>query len=276
MVKRSVYLSTLYRGVRDLMDRNQPLLQTPWGFRFSGNERMASGAFESGETDLVRELLQSCDLFLNAGANTGYYVCHALSMGKRVIAIEPIPRNVHYLMKNVHANNWQDQVEIFPVAAGAEAGIQPIWGGGTGASLVPGWAMNSKEYVNYVPVLTLDRIVGGVNGKRVLILVDVEGYEYPLLMGAKEMLNATPSPVWLIEITKTEHQPDASSGNPHFLETFQLFLDAGYNVYRGDGSWKPVSRKELEQIDRLEIQSPCINYLFLRDQELENKKKQGV
>jgi len=44
--------------------------------------------------------------------------CHALSLGKRVIAVEPIARNVYYLLKNLRDNGWANQAEVYPVALG--------------------------------------------------------------------------------------------------------------------------------------------------------------
>lgn len=261
-------MSRFYRGVRDQLDLNMPLKKTPWGFLFSGHEQMASGNFEVEETQLVREILSRSDLFINAGANTGYYVCHALSLGIKTMAIEPIARNVHYLMKNIHANGWQQLAEIFPVAAGARSDISKIWGGRTGASLVRGWAMNSDEYVNFVPVLPLDRLVQPPNKEqKIFILIDVEGFEFALLQGVKKLLKTDPSPVWMVEITKTEHQPDKINGNPHFLDTFRFFIDAGYKAYRGDGSWLEMEVNELMEIDSGQKVSPCINYLFLSTEE---------
>lgn len=81
---------------------------------------MAAGTFEPAETQLVRELLQDADILVNVGANVGYYCCHVLSIGKSVIAVEPIGRNLHYLLRNIHQNRWSAQAEVFPVALSAE------------------------------------------------------------------------------------------------------------------------------------------------------------
>ena len=118
-----------YRNSRDLLNRNSPAFKTPWGFTLAGHPAMASGAFEPEETSLVRELLQDVDVFVNVGANVGYYCCHALSLGKPVIAVEPIARNLHYLLRNITENGWMQQAEIFPVALGAKADVLKMWGG---------------------------------------------------------------------------------------------------------------------------------------------------
>ena len=129
LIERFPQLAQFYRNSRDQMDRNQPTQMTPWGFRFAGDAAMASGKFEPEETRLVRGLMQEVDILVNVGANVGYYCCHALSLGKPVIAIEPIARNLHYLMRNITENGWAQQTGIFPVALGAKTDILKMWGG---------------------------------------------------------------------------------------------------------------------------------------------------
>lgn len=158
------------------MVQHYPMLNTPWGFTLVGHSAMARGAFEPEETAIVRRLLQEVDVLVNVGANVGYYCCHALSLGKPVIAVEPIVGNLHYLLKNIHDNGWAQQAQVFPVAMGTNTDILQMWGG-TGASLVKGWAGISESYVTQVPVLRLDRVLGdSLQEQRALILVDIEGY----------------------------------------------------------------------------------------------------
>jgi FkbM family methyltransferase len=222
---------THLRKLRDLWDRNRPPLLTPWGFSLAGNPMMATGRFEPAETAVVRHLLNEVDLLINVGANIGYYCSHALSLGKPVMAIEPIARNLHYLLRNLQVNGWQEQAEVFPVALGARSSVLPMWGGNTGASLVPGWASLPATYVTQVPVLSLDRIVGdALHGRRPLVLIDVEGAEDAVLAGAQCLLRYTPRPIWLVEITTRENQPADCPFNPHFVSTFQRFFDLGYRA----------------------------------------------
>lgn len=118
------------RTLRDQMDQRQPPKITPWGFTLAGHEGMAGGEFEPQETRLVRDLLGEVDLLVNVGANVGYYCCHALSLGKLVIAMEPIDRNLRYLLKNIYNNGWVKEAQVFPVAVGCGTDILEMWGEG--------------------------------------------------------------------------------------------------------------------------------------------------
>lgn len=263
IVERSPRLTQFYRNSRDLLDRSQPSMQTPWGFNFSGHAQMASGNFEPEETKLVRELLQEVDILVNIGANAGYYCCHALNLGKPVIAVEPIARNLHYLLRNITENGWAQQAEIFPVALGAQADVLNMWGGGTGASLVKGWAGISESYVTSVPVLTMDRVLGDtLRGKKALILVDIEGAELMMLQGANNTLDNEPRPVWMVEVSTTEHQPDGVETNPAFKKTFEQFFDRGYRAYTADRSGRELKASDVEEVAADLLKTDVNNYIF--------------
>ncbi len=251
------------RSFRDQLDRYDKPIKTPWGFTLAGHENMAKGDFEPEETRLIQLLLQEVDVLVNVGANVGYYCCHALSLGKRVIAVEPIARNVHYLLKNIQDNGWASQAEIYPVALSTSTDIMTIWGGGTGASLVKGWASIPESYVTQVPVLTLDRLLGStLEGHRALILVDVEGAEHMLLQGATATLDHQPRPIWMMEVSTTEHQPVGVSINPSFRKTFELFFRHGYQAFTADKKVQPISSDLIAQIESEQLQLSTHNFIF--------------
>jgi len=256
-------VAQLYRSLRDQSDRNQPALPTQWGFTFAGHNAMASGDFEPEETRLIQDLFQEVDTLVNIGANVGYYCCHALSLGKRVIAVEPIARNVHYLLKNIRDNGWANQAEVYPVALGQNTDILEIYGGGTGASLVKGWASIPESYATQVPILTLDRLLGTTLGNhRSLILVDVEGAEYAMLQGAMATLARQPRPTWMVEISTTEHQPAGTPFNPNFQATFDLFFAHHYQAFTAENPPQPISMEMVAQIVTGQLHLSTHNVIF--------------
>ena len=265
LVDRFPYIAVIYRNVRDQMDVGSKSITTPWGFTLAGNPLMARGDFEQTETDLVRDLLKDVDIFVNVGANIGYYCCHALSMGKQVVAFEPIPRNLRYLCRNISENGWVG-AEIYPVALSDKADVLKIYGGDTGASLIRGWAGAPDSYSTLVPTLTMDSVLGEkLKGKKVLILIDVEGSEKSVLDGASTILANTPSPTWFVEISSGENYPTGVTENPNFIDTFAMFFDAGYKA-RGVGE-KMVSVTSAEAPLILKGKSSYHgnNYLFVNE-----------
>lgn len=240
VVERFPRLARAYRRLRDHLDEFDPSIRTPWGFTLAGNPLMASGEFEPLETGLVRRLLGDSDVLVNVGANVGYYCCHARSLGKRVIAFEPIERNLRYLYRNLMENDWADS-RVFPMALSSSHGLVRMFGGNTGASMIRGWAAIPDSYSTVVPMATMDSLLlQELRGDRALMIVDVEGAEKMVLEGGTGVLESTPRPTWLMEITLRTHQPEGVALNPHYVDTFALFLDRGYACYRAEQLDQPV------------------------------------
>lgn len=226
-----------------------PPAERSMGFRFMGSAAMESGQFEPEETAIFRRIIAGSDVLINVGANVGYYCCLALQAGKRVVAYEPLPSNQRSLYTNIWANGWQEQIEVFPLALSDKPQILKLYGGGTGASLVDGWAGVDSENYTLVPASTLDlTIQDRFQDQRVFLLVDVEGAEFSMLQGAARMLAREPKPVWMVEIAVNEHQPKGIAINPQLLQTFDLFWQSGYQAWTAQESPRQIERDEVAAV----------------------------
>src|SRR5262249_11602765 len=75
------------------------------------------------------------------GANIGYFSCLAASRCKHVLAFEPQPINLEYLLANVRTNGLKN-IEVFPMALGDRAGVLDLFGASaTGASAIQHWGV---------------------------------------------------------------------------------------------------------------------------------------
>lgn len=262
LVSRFPRIAAMYRGMRDQLEEMEEPQPTSWGFKLAGNAAMAQGTFEPVETELVRKLLHEVDLLVNVGANVGYYCCHALSMGKPVVAFEPMPRNLRFLCKNINANGWKG-AEIFPIALSNKVGILEIYGANTGASLVKGWAGAPESYKTLVPCSTMDLLLNSrLQGKQALILVDIEGAEKWMLEGAGKMLINDPKPVWVVEIVTSENQPQGVAINPNFVSTFQFFFENGYEAFSADQEMRPITIEDVKSYAKGSFKAGTHNFMF--------------
>ena len=245
--------------------------RTPLGFKMFGiatsihHKGMRDGTFERDEVEFLSEQLQAADVFVDVGANIGYYVCLARHAGKHVVAVEPQAKNLRLLYKNLQENGYQD-VEVYPMCVSDNPGLLTRLGpSSTGASLVPGWAGQSQRYRTVVPVSTLDVLLSSrFRGKKLLVKIDVEGAEHRVLQGAMELLNREPKPTWVVEICLNEHHPEGI--NPYFINTFQMFWKSGYQAFLATtaADRSPICPEDLEAwVAGRKSPSGMINYVFV-------------
>jgi len=244
-------VASLYRTLRDeIKSWSQGHEMTPMGFLFSGDRSMQQGFFEPVETRAFTGLLNRVEVVLNVGANVGYYVCIALKHKKKVVAFEPLSSNYKKLLSNVYLNNYQKDFVLYPVAlSDGSSSIVKMFGAGTGASTLSGWANNSLFQNQLVSCSSLDEVLGQkLKGQRVLILIDVEGAEFPVLDGANVLMTSEPKPIWMVEVVIREHHPDLENRILNATNIFERFWEAGYVARKSSDVSQVVSREVFQRI----------------------------
>jgi len=231
--------------------RSQPPVGTPYGFqmvttRSMYHKAMLDGSFELDEVKVIQRHLTTVDVFIDAGANIGFYTCLARAAGKQAIAFEPLNRNLNYLYTNLVLNGWKD-VEVFPLGLGSHVDVAPFYTASTtGASLIEHWAGLSTRFKQTIPVTTLDNVLGKrFSGKKLLIKIDVEGAEYFVVSGAQVLLQLSPKPLWFGEIFLSEHHPGGL--NPYFARTFELFWKYGYETHTANEENASVTASDVDR-----------------------------
>lgn len=273
--RRLQFLKFELADLRDSLSGSMPLGlglkcdTTPYGFQLYGSatsahhEAMRKGEFEPEETDLLQRGLASCDVFVDVGANIGFYVCLARRAGRQAVAIEPQPKNLKLLYRNLRANGYDD-VEVVPQGLADKPGASVLYGpSGTGASVIPGWAHQRTGYHSLISLTTLDTVLQGrFSGKKLLIKIDVEGAEYLVLNGAQATLARQPRPLWMLEICLHEYHPEGR--NPDYLATFEKFWEHGYEARTANRNQRLVAPEEVRAWVRAgRASSGVINYLFV-------------
>ena len=156
------------------------------------------GLHEFADMAFALHYLRATDLFVDVGANAGSYtVLAAGAAGAEVIAIEPVPHTFDRLLDNIHVNRLGLRVRTLNCAVGAATGMTRF---ATDADtlnrvLLPG---ESRAAEIAVPVQKLDDIIGTERG--CFIKLDVEGFEAPVLEGARALLRAGRVRALLVEL----------------------------------------------------------------------------
>jgi len=265
--KKSLLTFELHDIYDSYLSNSTDIKKTPYGFNLCGStsihhKAMQLGKFEPEETALFKEQFLTSDIFVDIGANIGFYSCLAKISGMHVIAVEPLPKNLNYLLTNISANHWQD-IEVFPLGLSNQSGVATLYGASsTGASLIGKWAGSSEHFQRKIALSTLDILVGNrFEGKKLFIKIDVEGFEYQVLLGAIKVASLNPKPSWVIEICLNEYHPTGL--NPHFEKTFSYFWNLGYEVYTADQHKKMITPSDVKRwIEEGRCDSGTINYLF--------------
>jgi FkbM family methyltransferase len=160
------------------------------------------GSREEDKTELLRRELEPGMIHLDLGANIGYYALFAARrVGPRgkVICIEPDPRNLDLLRRNVSVNGFGDYVEIHAVAASDTEGHATMYkasASNLNTLVEPSAAMAARRHETQVNVetVTIDSLMETRGGRLNFLRMDIEGYEVDALRGGLKTLAASPPP----------------------------------------------------------------------------------
>jgi len=178
---------------------------------------------------MTRLFQKGPQLFVNAGANQGYYCALAQHFGIRTVAFEPDRENCQFLIRNMQLNKYEDLI-LFKNAVGQSSGFAEFFGCGSTASLIRGFA-NGIEIPRPVPLVPMDAaVLESLNpGESVVVLIDVEGNELDVLKSAARLLAHEPRPVWIVELLPQHLLPDGF-GIERIEECFAVMEAAGYRL----------------------------------------------
>lgn len=174
--------------------------------RFSDDLYSVMPGREGDVNELILKCLSEGDVFVDVGANIGYYsVLAGKIVGEegQVIALEPIPDTVKVLKLNVNLNNLKN-IKVIGKAAWSNSSLLNVY--------LPegyyGWASpvkwhGSKSFT--LKAVSLDDVSKKIPAIK-LLKIDVEGSEYQVLVGAKETLKKTKHVVMEISENSDEIQ----------------------------------------------------------------------
>lgn len=159
-----------------------------------------TGVYEFAPTELVKAYLQPGDVFVDVGANIGYYTLLAgarVGTTGRVLAFEPYAPVRERLLRNI-ALNQLNNIEVIASCVGSSTGriflAAPQLASNAGtATMQDSFSAGSVE----VGVVRLDEAMAGRGAA--LIKVDVEGHEAAVFAGADGLLRSEHAPTILFE-----------------------------------------------------------------------------
>jgi len=134
---------------------------------------------EDTELKMISRYLADGGVFVDIGANIGYYALNAALLGaEKVIAIEPNPTILARLNDNIALNNLSSKIAVHDVAVGAKEGVAKltIADSDFGSSSIVDHSVGAQHIS--VPILPLFEILKAeAVGMASIIKIDIEGME---------------------------------------------------------------------------------------------------
>ena len=257
-----LYTPTVNLGVRTLVKPFARLMPEAWQFPVTGvitvnvgegrrirlacnpTSYLAKVLFWQGvegfEYNLVRvfvELVKEARVFLDVGANIGYYslLAAAFNPEVKIVSFEPLPSAFHYLEKNLALNGCANATAVKAALSDTTGAAQffasknpkfldidyPLTS--TGALDEKQAARSAVVEAFDVQTETLDNYVASMDATVDLLKLDTEASEHIVLAGAQEVLR-THRPIILCEVLPGKIERDLEA----------IFKEHGYLIYRAE------------------------------------------
>lgn len=249
-----VMVSSRSHGISMFMDAVD-LHATPYAL-------LGFGSYENDETAFLKSVLRDGDVFLDIGANLGWY---SLVLGKQfpkahIFAFEPIPNTVLVLERNIRLNGLKN---VEPVAMGMfdkDDELNFIFvedvSGATSLKMAGQTRGRALAQEILCKTTTLDTFCASRDLRPNLIKIDVEGAELMVVQGGRKTLEGTP--IILVELLRKWSREFGYHPN----DVFTYLAKYGYQawVFAEDGLGK------LRPCSEVTEETQQTNFIFMHPQ----------
>jgi len=195
---------------------------------------------EKATTDLFKKVLKEGNVFVDLGANIGYFSLLAAKLvgpSGKVFSFEPEPKNYSYLKKNIDLNGYK-QISAFQKAVSDKNGktVLYVCDYDSGHHTINKYdgvknyssGRSTNERPIEIETMTLDGFFEGREDSINVIKMDVEGAEYLALTGMDNILKKNRHLKMFVEFFPLLIKGMGSSPE-EFLR--KLFKDYGFSVF---------------------------------------------
>jgi FkbM family methyltransferase len=137
------------------------------------------------------------DVFIDIGANFGFYSLRVSKLFKmlKVIAFEPVLTTFKKLKKNIKINNLEKKIKTYNIGLSNTDGLKRmisqkkdgyIQSGGYSFNII-NRRIDKNHIIQYYKSIRGDKILK-LQKMKILLKIDVEGYENKVLLGIKNLL----------------------------------------------------------------------------------------
>ncbi len=222
------------------------LVDTPWGKFWEpivgGSAVMAQiSEMQAKYENNPNKPIHPGDIALDCGANVGISARQMLDFGAGlVVAIEPSPKNLEPLRRNLAKEIEEGRVIIYPKGVWDKDDVLELTENSETDAMDSFVIRDAPKGVVTVPVTTIDKLVAELKLDRVdFIKMDIEGAEKQALTGAKETLQRF-QPRMEISVN---HLPDDPKEIPELVQKIEPAYKYQCLLCGGEwGQWRVVSQ----------------------------------
>lgn len=235
--------AVLASGLKQVLRVRRTTIETPHG-RFwidpvsnLGIALSCHGRYEPGMLQVLERFLPVGAVFVDLGANEGYFTVVGAKQcgpGGRVVAIEPQDRLLPVIVENLRLNqvHWARVINAAVTDAPGTGTFHLSADTNTGAS---GLYRSTKYYLptQRVEALTLAQVLDDERLTHVdLLKVDVEGFEYEVLLGSPEVFRQNRVRALALEL----HPTILAARNKDPTHITKMLLEANYSMKYVNGN----------------------------------------
>lgn len=200
------------------LDADDPLLT---------NAILHDGQYEPHVTRVLRQELAADSVFVDVGANMGWFSLLAASLSPQghVIAVEPNHFNTQLLQRSILTNSFEN-LRVFPYAAGDKQELLQLDFFHSNGYIAETRVDVPKATSQFVQAMPLDSLLGGED-RIDLLKMDIEGYEPIALAGMQQSLERC-RPVILTEFNPLLITSNGKSEPEAYLDALQAM---GYAIH---------------------------------------------
>jgi FkbM family methyltransferase len=225
------------------------------------------GLWEPNVGHFIKSQLAPGDLFVDVGANIGYFsmlASQCVGNQGEVVSIEASPSIFHVLQANI-SNNQCSNIEALNIAAAANPGTVELYAA-PGSNLGMTSVLRSRDFP-LEAVVSCDRlssILGAERCSRIrLMKIDIEGAEWPVLKSVLEDISSFNEKLEIVvEINPSETVEFGASAS----SIFDAFAASGFHAYGIENSYADYLRSRPPQRPQRLRSAPmlCMDIVFSR------------
>lgn len=232
------------------------------------NELFYFGEWEPLFSRYLLDKGRQTGVFLDIGANIGYFSILASRLYTQVHAVEASPRVARRLKDNLQANDSVN-VQIHNLAIGAEPGYIDFFRDQSQSGGSSVFAGEGRTFEARVPVAGFDEIFSEIDLSQVrFIKIDIEGSEPPVLRDILQRLDAF-SPDLEIFLEYDPASETASGGREPLWPILTALLEKGCGLFEMQGPYDRrdyVDPRRRSMLTPVKVRPDCFCDLLIRRQ----------